>query len=106
MTSFQNKYDFIENLIFTEGLQIASVEFSDDFDKMFVHLTSELVFVVPIGLYSRLKHANPDSLQNYKLIAASTGIHWPDLDEDLSLNGFLKDYLKQKIHTEKALVFS
>ena len=95
MNTSQNKYDSIENLIFDEGLKINSVDFNNSFDKVFVHLTNDLVFIIPIQLFGSLKNSNKESLKNFKLIAGGTGIYWPDLDEDLSLKGFLKDYLKQ-----------
>ena len=106
MNTFQNKYDSIENLIFNEGLKINSLDFSNSFDKVFIHLTNDLVFIIPTQLFGNLKKSKKESLKNYKLIAEGTGIYWPDLDEDLSLKGFLKDYLKQMIHTEKELVLS
>lgn len=106
MNISQNKYDSIDNLIFNEGLKIHSVDFNDSLDIMHVHLTNDLVFVIPIQLFDRLKKSNRTSLSKFKLIANGTGIHWPDLDEDLSLKGFLKEYLKQKVHSEKELVFS
>ena len=106
MNFSQNKYDSIENLIFNEGLKINSVDFSKTLDKMFVHLTNELVFIIPTQLFDSLKNANQQALFNFKLSAGGTGIYWPDLEEDLSLKGFLKDYLKQKVHTEKELVLS
>ena len=106
MNTSQNKYDSIENLIFNEGLKINSLDFSNSFDRIFVHLNNNLVFIIPTRLFESLKKSNKESLQNFKLIAEGTGIYWPDLDEDLSLKGFLKDYLKQMIHTEKELVLS
>jgi hypothetical protein len=106
MNSSQNKYDSIENLIFNEGLRITSVDFSNSFDKMFVHLTNNVSFVIPIKLFDSLQKANPNTLRNFKLVAGKTGIYWPDLNEDLSLKGFFKDYLKQKIYSEKELVLS
>ena len=102
----QNKYDSIDNLIFNEGLKINSVDFSNALDTMYVQLTNDLMFVIPVQLFDSLKKSNRKSLYNFKLVADDTGIHWPELDEDLSLKGFLKDYLKQKIHSEKELVFS
>ncbi len=105
MNTSQNKYDSIENLIFNEGLKIHSVDFSASLDKMFVHLTNDLTFIVPTHLFESFKNATAQTLNNFKLIAGATGINWPELDEDLSLKGFLKDYLKQKILTEKELVF-
>ena len=101
-----NKYDAIENLIFNEGLRINSVEFSNALDKMTLNLTKNLVFIIPIKLFASLKNANKQTLSNFKLTAGGTGIYWPDLDEDLSLKGFLKDYLKQQIRSEKELVLS
>ena len=106
MNTSQNKYDSIDNLIFNEGLKINSVDFSNSLDIMYVHLSNDLVFVIPIELFASLKKSDRKNLYNFKLIAEGTGIHWPDLDEDLSLKGFLKYYLKQKVHSEKELVFS
>ena len=40
-------------------------------------------------------------LLQYELIGNGTGIHWPAIDEDLSLKGFLKDELKQVVNNKK-----
>ncbi len=106
MNTSLNKYDAIENLIFNEGLKIKSVNFSNSLDKMFIHLNNNLVFIVPTHSFGKLKNASAKSLNNYKLIAGGTGIHWAELDEDLSLKGFLKEYLKQKVQTEKELILA
>jgi hypothetical protein len=45
-------------------------------------------------------------LANYLVIADRSGIHWPDIDEDLSLKGLLKEYVIQKVETEQELVIS
>jgi hypothetical protein len=42
-------------------------------------------------------------LLNYRLIANGTGIHWPLLDEDVSLKGFLQQYLHSKITKRKKI---
>ena len=39
--------------------------------------------------YPRLKHGTPAERNNWRLIGRGEGINWPDLDEDLSLDGFL-----------------
>ena len=106
MNSSHNIYDTIENLIFNQGLRISSLKFSDSLDKMFAHLTNDLILVIPTQLFPNLNHANKATLSNFRLIAGGTGIYWPDLDEDLSLKGFLKEYLRQRILTEKELVLS
>jgi hypothetical protein len=103
MNTFQNKYDAIENLIFTEGLRIVSVDVLDQ--KLKIELSNKHTLIIPVKKYSSLSHATPAQLKDFKIIADGTGIHWADLDEDLSLKGFLKDYLKEKIRTEKNLFY-
>ena len=44
---------------------------------------------VPIGWYPRLAHATSHERRNWRLIGAGEGIHWPDLDEDVSVEGIL-----------------
>ena len=44
---------------------------------------------VPLEFYPRLKHATPSQRENYQLIGRGTGIHWPDVDEDLSVEGIV-----------------
>jgi len=44
---------------------------------------------VPLEFYPRLKHATPAQRKNYHLIGQGTGIHWPDIDEDLSIEGIV-----------------
>lgn len=106
MNISHNKYDAIENLIFNEGLKITSLDISPKLDNMILHLTNNLAFIVPITSYKGLRNASIERLMNFKLIGSGTGIHWPDLDEDLSLKGFLNEFLRQKIKTERELVIS
>jgi len=40
---------------------------------------------VPLAWFPRLLHASPEQLENYELLGEGLGIHWPDLDEDLSV---------------------
>jgi len=44
---------------------------------------------VPLGWYPRLEYASPEELRNWRLIGQGEGIHWKDLDEDISLEGLL-----------------
>jgi hypothetical protein len=44
----------------------------------------------PAAKNRRLRGANPQQLANVELICDGTGIHWPDLDEDLSVAGILE----------------
>ena len=44
---------------------------------------------VPIAWYPRLVYGTPEERNNWRLIGDGEGIHWPDLDEDLSVEGLL-----------------
>ena len=56
-------------------------------------LTAELsdgrTISVPLAWYPRLVHAIQEERDNWELIGTGVGIHWPDLDEDISIEGFL-----------------
>lgn len=45
---------------------------------------------VPFAWYPRLLHASPDQREKWELCGAGYGIHWPDIDEDLSSEGLLR----------------
>lgn len=45
---------------------------------------------VPLAWFPRLLHATPAERRNWELCGAGRGIHWPALDEDLSVDGFLR----------------
>ena len=45
---------------------------------------------VPLVWFSRLAKATREQLQNYEILADGEGIHWPDIDEDLSVAGLLR----------------
>ncbi len=44
----------------------------------------------PIELNKKLRQASYDQLCNIEIICAGTGLHWPDLDEDLSVSGIIE----------------
>jgi hypothetical protein len=43
----------------------------------------------PIAWFPRLRDASPQQRANWRLIGHGEGIHWPDLDEDVSVNALL-----------------
>ena len=45
---------------------------------------------MPLTWYPRLLDATPEQRMNWKIAGAGYGIHWPDLDEDLSTEGLLR----------------
>ena len=44
----------------------------------------------PVYLNEKLRNANEKQLDNVELICGGTGLHWPDLDEDLSVLGIME----------------
>ena len=45
---------------------------------------------VPLDWYPRLAHGSPAERQRWELIGPGVGIHWPALDEDISVDGLLR----------------
>jgi hypothetical protein len=54
-----------------------------------VTLADGRVLSVPLWWYPRLYGATPAQRRNWRLTAGGTGLHWPDLDEDVSTDGLL-----------------
>lgn len=50
----------------------------------------------PVATNNRLAKASPRQMENVELICNGTGLHWPDLDEDLSVSGILAGRWGQK----------
>jgi len=47
---------------------------------------------VPIEWFPRLRNATVEQRRNWRLIGRGEGIHWPDVDEDISVRGLLAGY--------------
>ncbi|PYM55512.1 MAG: DUF2442 domain-containing protein [Candidatus Rokuibacteriota bacterium] len=58
-------------------------------DALTVDLLDGRTVSVPLSWYPRLAHATPAERANWRLIGRGEGIHWPDLDEDISVAGLL-----------------
>lgn len=61
------------------------VEVTDN--ELVITLTDGQRITAPLAWYPRLLHGTPAERSHWKLIARGEGIHWPDLDEDLSVDG-------------------
>ena len=88
--------DSIDRLIFEKKLRIANVYFNNDLDLMLVVLNNKSVIKANISDFPALKNATSAELSNWRLIGGGLGIHWPDLDEDISLSGLLREYVFAK----------
>ena len=93
MSTSTNKYDTIESIIYDEGLRISTIDFHRGLDLMLVVLNTGAILHQKISNHSSLKNATDEQLNKFELIGKGIGVHWPLIDEDLSLKGFLKDEL-------------
>ncbi|MDD4348026.1 MAG: DUF2442 domain-containing protein [Opitutales bacterium] len=66
----------------------SSVEVTED--ELIVSLVDGRRISVPLAWYPRLSHATPEERDSYELMGRGTGIHWPLIDEDLSVSGILR----------------
>ena len=70
------------------GERVKDVRFSDD--TLSVDLVDGRTITVPLAWYPRLLHATPKQRTNWEECGGGYGIHWPDIDEDLSTEGLLR----------------
>ena len=67
--------------------QASSVVVTDD--ALTVELVDGRTLSVPLEWYPRLAQATQDERDSWRLIGRGEGIHWPELDEDISIQGLL-----------------
>lgn len=58
-------------------------------DEIIVYLADGRVVSVPLAWSWRLSEATPAQRANFRLIGTGQGIHWPEIDEDISIEGML-----------------
>ena len=58
-------------------------------DSLVVELVDGRTVIVPVTWYPRLAHGSAAERANWRFIGEGEGIHWPDLDEDISVEGLL-----------------
>ncbi|WP_165252407.1 DUF2442 domain-containing protein [Paludisphaera soli] len=70
------------------GEKIVDVSVTED--ELRVELLDGRTLTVPLAWYPRLLHARPEQRANWRIAGGGYGIHWPDVDEDLSSEGLLR----------------
>jgi hypothetical protein len=68
--------------------RVESVSFAND--SLVVGLKDGRTISVPLEWFPRLASASDQALHNWEVCGGGYGIHWPDLDEDLSTEGLLR----------------
>ena len=58
-------------------------------DALIADLADGRTITVPLAWFPRLAHGTPQERANWRLIGGGEGIHWPDLDEDISVESLL-----------------
>ena len=59
-------------------------------DKICLLMTDQKEIRFPVYLNKKLREAPVEKVKNIELICDGTGLHWPDLDEDLSVTGIME----------------
>ena len=59
---------------------------------MYVYLRDGRYISVPVTAYPRLRKATPEQRQGVEISPHGIGLHWEELDEDLSISGLVRDF--------------
>jgi hypothetical protein len=89
---------------FENSVNASKVWFDDH--NLWVELTDGRQLGVPLAYFPRLLYANPEQRQKFEISGGGTGLHWDDLDEDISVEGLLFGIgdLTQSVNYEKSKV--
>ena len=77
------------NILVNDLQAIKALEVNVTEDALTVDLDDGRTLSVPLTWYPRLWHGSLEERQNWRLIGDGVGIHWPDLDEDISIEGLI-----------------
>lgn len=69
--------------------QVRAVRVWFDDDNIWLGLEDGRQVSAPLAFYPRLLNATKEQRENYEVIGPGIGIHWEDLDEDLSVEGIV-----------------
>ena len=75
-------------------------------DQLRLQLSDGTAFAIALAHYPSLLNATISTRDAWELCAAGTGIHWPAIDEDLSLGGLLRNATKLSTVTATASLAS
>lgn len=77
----------MHSLIADTDLRVMNVNIDED--RLMVELMDGRLIGVPLAWYPRLANATPEQRNHWEVAGAGYGIHWPDIDEDLSTEGLI-----------------
>ncbi len=73
----------------TETTTVRAQDVTVTEEALTVELSDGRSMFVPLAWYPRLMHGTPEERSNWRLIGQGVGIHWPALDEDVSVDNLL-----------------
>ena len=77
------------NTLVDEPLAVAGENVKVTPDTLIVVLSDGRTITAPLAWFPRLLHGTPKERNRWRWIGRGEGIHWPDLDEDISIEGLL-----------------
>lgn len=77
----------MDTSLLNPGTRVKDVRCTED--ELIVHLMDGRTISVPLAWYPRLLSATPAQRANWQIAGGGFGIHWPEIDEDLSTGGLL-----------------
>ncbi|MCT7994825.1 DUF2442 domain-containing protein [Laspinema olomoucense] len=83
--------------------RVKTVEFTED--TFSVELMDGRTITVPLAWYPRLLHATPEQLSQWQISGGGYGIHWEELDEDISTEGLLRGSPASRQRTDSVPIF-
>ena len=75
------------NIAVNSEPRILEVELTED--EIIAHLADGRTISVPLAWSWRLSQATPEQRRHFDIIGNGDGVHWPDIDEDISARGML-----------------
>ena len=84
-------------LVLEKEPEVVQVETNEA--HLIAHLADGRMISVPLAWYPRLAHVTPQERATYELSGGGYGIHWPDLDEDISVENLLEGRRSQESET-------
>lgn len=75
------------NTVVKVDIRIKNIEVTDE--TITAYLMDGRVISVPLVWSWRLAEATPEQRANFEIIGDGHGVHWPDIDEDISAEGML-----------------
>ena len=76
------------NIVASSDPRIVAIEVTDD--SITAQLADGRTVGVPLAWSWRLSNATPEQRQHFEIIGTGEGVHWPDIDEDISAQGMLQ----------------